>query len=95
MKLFDKFLKLLKTDRNTFFTYILTLLTAYILIDRIVELIFLCSTGMSVNYWGPIKYTFALACPIFAYAFSIPSKFAKSDKVKLSFFYAFGLPSIL
>ena len=89
MKLLDKFLKVLKTDRNTFFTYILTLLTAYILIDRIVELIFLCSTGMSVNYWGPIKYTFALACPIFAYAFSIPSKFAKSDKVKLSFFYAF------
>lgn len=89
MKLLDKFLGVLKTDRNTFFTYIFTLLTAYILVDRIVELIFLCFTGMSVNYWGPIAYTFALACPLLAYAFSIPSKFAKSDKVKLSFFYAF------
>ena len=49
MKLFDKFLGVLKTDRNTFFTYILTLITAYILVDRIVELIFLCFTGMSVN----------------------------------------------
>lgn len=89
MKLLDKFLGVLKTDRNTFFTYILTLLTAYILVDRIMELILLCSTGMAVNYWGPIKYTFALACPVFAFAFSYPSKFAKSEKVKLSFFYAF------
>lgn len=89
MKLFDKFLKVLKTDRNTFFTYIFTLMTAYILIDRIVELLFLCFTGMSVNYWGPITYTFALACPLLAYVFSIPSKFAKSDQVKLSFFFAF------
>ena len=89
MKIFDKFLGVLKTDRNTFFTYILTLLTAYILVDRILELIFLCFTGMSVNYWGPMKYTFALACPVFAFAFSYPSKFAKSDQLKLSFFYAF------
>ena len=89
MKLFDKFLGVLKTDRNTFFTYILTLITAYILVDRIVELIFLCFTGMSVNYWGRIQYTFALLCPAFAYAFSIPSKFAKSDQIKISFFYAF------
>lgn len=89
MKLFDKFLKVLKTDRNTFFTYIFTLLTAYILVDRILELIFLCFTGMSVNYWNPYVYTLALACPVFAYVFSISSKFAKSDKKKLSFFYAF------
>lgn len=89
MKLFDKFLSALKTDRNTFFTFIFTLLTAYILVDRIVELIFLCFTGMSVNYWGPITYTFALACPVFAFAFSYPSKFAKSDQLRLSFFYAF------
>ena len=89
MKLFDKFLGVLKTDRNTFFTYIFTLLTAYILVDRIVEIIILCFTGISVNYWGPITYTLALACPVFAFAFSYPSKFAKSDKLKLSFFYAF------
>jgi len=89
VKLLDKFLGVLKTDRNTFFTYIFTLLTAYILVDRIMELIFLCATGMSVNYWGPMQYTLALACPVFAFAFSYPSKFAKSDQLKLSFFYAF------
>ena len=39
MKYLDKLLKILKTDRNTFFTYIFTILTAYIVIDRFVELL--------------------------------------------------------
>ena len=86
MKYVDKFLKMLKTDRNTFFTYILTLFTAYIIIDRIVEVLILIFTGMSVSYWGPIKYTFALACPIFAFLFSYQSKFCKSDQNRKSFF---------
>lgn len=89
MKLLDKFLKYLQTDRNTFFTYLLTLFTAYFIVDRVVEILFICFTGMCVNYWGPIMYTFALACPLFAYFFAIPSKFAKSDKTKISFFYTF------
>ncbi len=86
MKYVDKFLKMLKTDRNTFFTYILTLVTAYIIIDRVVEMLILCFTGMSVSYWGPIKYTLAMACPIFGFLFSYPSKFCKSDQNKKSFF---------
>ncbi len=86
MKYIDKFLKILKTDRNTFFTFVLTLLTAYIVIDRVVEMLILFFTGMSVSYWGPIAYTFALACPIFAFLFSYPSKFCKSDENKISFF---------
>jgi len=89
VKFFDKFLKKLKTDRNTFFTYILTLLTAYIMVDRIIEILLMCFTGSSVSYWGPIKYTLAMACPVFAFAFSYPSKFAKSDTIKLSFFYSY------
>lgn len=86
MKYIDKFLKLLKTDRNTFFTYVLTLLTAYIIIDRVVEMLILCFTGMSVSYWGPIKYTLAMACPIFGFLFSYASKFCKSSQNKKSFF---------
>ena len=85
MKYLDRFLKALKTDRNTFFTYILTLLTAYILVDRIVELLILFFTGMSVSYWGPIKYTLALACPVFAFQFSFSSKFIGDKNTKLSF----------
>lgn len=89
MKYIDKFLKKLKTDRNTFLTYFLTLASLYILVDRVVELLFLFFSGISVSYWGPIQYTFALACPVFAFLFSGPSSFAKSDKAKLSFVYTY------
>lgn len=86
LKLIDKFLGFLKTDRNTFMTYILTLATAYIVVDRIVEIFLMVFTGMSLSYWGPIRYTLAIACPIFAFLFSGPSKFNTSDKAKLAFF---------
>lgn len=89
LKLFDKFLKVLKTDRNTFMTYILTLISAYILVDRIMELLFIIFTGVSFSYWGPIKYFFAFACLAFAFFFSGSSKFAKADVNKLRFFHAF------
>ena len=93
MKIIDGFLKLLKTDRNTFVTYVLTLITIYLAVDRIVEMLFMILTGVSVSYWGPIRYTLALACPIAAFYFSGPSKFIKSEKVKVSFFilYCIGL----
>ena len=56
MKFLDKFLKKLNTSRNTFFTYILTLITAYLAVDRIVEMLLMLFTGVSYSYWGPIKY---------------------------------------
>ena len=89
MKYIDSFLKKLKTDRNTFLTYVLTLISFYILIDRLFEIIFIITTGMSVSYWGPIKYTIAMAIPVFAFYFSYSSKFVTEDKVKLSFLYIF------
>ena len=39
MKLIDKFLKKLNTSRNTFVTYVLTLISFYLAIDRIVEML--------------------------------------------------------
>ena len=93
MKLIDKFLKKLNASRNTFVTYILTLISAYIVIDRVVEILFLVFTGVSVSYWGPFQYTLALACPIFAYLFSPSSEFAstKNKKVTLFFTYVIAL----
>ena len=85
-KYIDKFLKVLKTDRNTFFTYLLTLISVYICVDRIVEMLFLCFSGISVSYWGPFAYTFALLCPIFAFLFGAGSKFATDDAKKFSLF---------
>ena len=93
MKYIDKFLKILNTDRNTFATYILTLVTVYLAVDRIVEMLLMIFTGVSYSYWGPIQYTFALACPVFAYLFSGASKFAtsKAKKVTLFYIYVIGL----
>ena len=89
MKIIDKFLKFLKTDRNTFFTYILTVLAIYFTVDRLVELVLLATTGVSASYWGPIQYTIALACPIFAYLFGCSSSFVKSGDMKISFLYLY------
>lgn len=89
MKFIDKFLKFLKTDRNTFFTYILTVFSIYFVVDRLIEIMLMIITGVSASYWGPIKYTFALACPIFAFLFSCSSSFVKSDSMKISFLYLY------
>lgn len=91
MKYLDKLLKILKTDRNTFFTYIFTLCTIYIVIDRLVEVLFLVFTGISVSYWGPITYTLALACPVCAFLFSGNSKYASSGKMKLTIIYMYAI----
>lgn len=89
MKYIDKFLKKLKTNRNTFATFILTLITVYLAVDRIVEMLLMIFTGVSVSYWGPITYTLALACPIFAYLFSGSSSFATSKNRKVTLFYLY------
>ena len=91
MKYLDKLLKVLKTDRNTFFTYIFTLATIYIAVDRIVEMLFMIFTGISVSYWGPITYTLALACPVFAFLFSGNSKYASSGKAKIVIVYMYAI----
>jgi len=91
LKYVDKLLKVLKTDRNTFFTYIFTLATIYVAIDRIVEVLFMVFTGISVSYWGPITYTIALACPVLAFLFSGCSKFARSGKLKLMIIYSYAI----
>lgn len=91
LKYIDKFLKKLKTDRNTFATYILTLLSIYICVDRIAEVLLIMFSGLSVDYWGPIKYTIALACPVFAFYFSFSSKFATDKYTKSYFFYIYAV----
>ncbi len=90
MKYIDDFLKKLKTDRNTFVTYILTLISLYIVVDRVTEILLIAFSGISVSYWGPIKYTLALACPVFAFYFSFASKFVTHSRIKYSFLYLYA-----
>lgn len=89
MKIIDNFLKNLGINRNTFATYVLTLLTVYLAVDRIVEFLLMLFTGVSYSYWGPIQYTFALACPVFAFLFSGSSEFASTKKKKVTLFYIY------
>jgi hypothetical protein len=89
LKLLDKLLKKLKTDRNTFFTYILTLITIYLVVDRFVNLLIMIFTGIASSYWNPIQYTLAFACPVFAFLFSCSSKYGKTQHVKVSFLYSY------
>ena len=91
MKLVDKLLNKLNVSRNTFFTYILTLVTSYICIDRIVEMLLMIFTGVSTSYWGPFKYTLALACPVFAFAFSPSSSFSNNRSKKVTLFYLYAI----
>ena len=89
MKFIDKFLSKLGASRNTFATYILTLITIYLAVDRIVEILLMLFTGVSYSYWGPIQYTLALACPMLAYALSVPSEFSSTKKKKVTLFYIY------
>lgn len=89
MKFIDKLLKKLNTNRNTFATYLLTLLTVYLVVDRVVEMLLMAFTGVSYSYWGPLTYALALACPCFAFAFTPKSKFCKNKGYKVKLFYVF------
>lgn len=91
MKLIDRFLKKLNTNRNTFATYILTLISIFITVDRLVELLFMIFTGVSESYWNPIVYTLAMACPLFAFLFSGSSEFATSKSKKVTLFYVYSI----
>lgn len=80
----DKFLKFLKTDRNTFFTFILLLITIYCLVDRVTEFLLIVFTGVAYQYWSPFAYAFAYLVLIFGFQFSFSSKYVKSDDDKVS-----------
>ena len=87
----DKILKTLKTDRNTFATYIFFLLSMYVVIDRAVELLILVFTGVATSYWGPIQYTLAFAMPVFAFLFGCSSTYTKGGKQRITFFYMYTI----
>ena len=89
MKLIDGLLKKLNVSRNTFFTFILTLISFYICIDRIVEMLLLIFTGVSTAYWGPFKYSLALICPALAFAFSPKSSFCDNKQKKTTIAYTY------
>ena len=91
MKIIDAFLKKLNVNRNTFLTYIFTLLTIYVAVDRIVEMLIMIFTGIATSYWNPIVYTLALAFPVLAYSFAGSSSYADTRASKVTMFYIFAI----
>ena len=53
------------------------------------EILLIIFTGVSYSYWGPIQYCLALACPMLAYAFSVPSEYSTSKAHKVKIFYVY------
>ena len=43
------------------------------------HLLLIIITGVATDYFGPIKYTLAFACPVFAFLFSMSSKFVLNE----------------
>ena len=91
MKIIDAFLKKLNVSRNNFMTFIFTLLTIYVAVDRIVEMLIMILTGIATSYWNPIVYTLALACPVLAYSFAGSSTYADTRASKVTLFYIFSI----
>ena len=89
IKLIDRLLKKLNVSRNTFFTFILTLISFYICVDRIVEVLLLIFTGVSSSYWGPFRYSLALVCPALAFAFAPKSSFCDNKRKKVTYAYVY------
>ena len=52
MKVIDKFLKKLHTTRNNFATYVLTLISLYLVVDRMTEILLIILTfcALEVEY---------------------------------------------
>ena len=67
MKLFDKFLKILKTDRNTFATYILLMVTIYLIVDRVFEVLLILTNGVAYHYFEPQVYGLAFLALYFVF----------------------------
>lgn len=84
-KNFDSFLQKHNIDKATLIAYVFTLLTIFVLINRIYEVFYTIITGVASSYWHPILYALALICPAIAFAYACSSKFAKTLGHKVKF----------
>ena len=84
MKLIDKFLKILKTDRNTFVAYIMLMITFFLIVDRAAEVLLIITNGVAYHYWGPIAYALSFLAPSFCFMFVVSSSFIKEVYLFLS-----------
>lgn len=91
-KKFDKILESLKVDKPTFISYIFFLLTIFIVIDRVYEILYISVVGVATVYWHPIVYALAFLCPLIAFVYGCSSKqIAKTPGHKVNMVVGYGL----
>ena len=86
----SKLYKKLKTDANTFWGFILTILCIYLAVDRTFEMILMMFTGVGYSYWNMIVYGFVFLLPFFTFKVMLESKFMTHDNFKVSLFVFYG-----
>ena len=86
----NKLYKKLKTDANTFWGFILTLLSIFLAVDRTVEMILMMVTGVGYSYWSMFTYAFVFLLPFLTFKIMLESKFMTHDNFKVSLFVFYG-----
>ncbi len=86
----NKLYKKLKTDANTFWGFILTLICIYLAVDRTFEMILMITTGVGYSYWGMLTYALVFLLPFITFKIMIESKFLTHDNLIVSLFVFYG-----
>ena len=86
----NKLYKKLKTDANTFWGFILTLICIYLAIDRTIEILLMIFTGVGYSYWGMLTYAVVFLLPFLTFKIMLESKFMTHDNLKVSMFVFYG-----
>lgn len=86
----NKLYKKLKTDANTFWGFILTLICIYLAVDRTFEMILMIVSGVGYSYWGMFTYALVFLLPFVTFKIMIESKFLTHDNLIVSLFVFYG-----
>ena len=86
----SKLYKKLKTDANTFWGFILTLICVFLAFDRTIEMLLMIFTGVGYSYWNMIIYAIVFLLPFITFKIMLESKFMTHDNLKVSLFVFYG-----
>ena len=81
--------KKLKTDKNTFVGFILTLICIYFTLSYFIDWILAISFGITMNLNSKLFSALLIALPIITFKIIIESKFATHSTIKVSYFVFF------
>lgn len=92
---YNKLLKNLKTDTNTFVGFILTLICVFLVADRVLEVLLMIFVGIGAFYWSPVFYILTFILIFFTFLIVLESKFVIYKDFKVSVFTFYGVLAAL